>query len=74
MTTKPPPLSEYAIRAGKITVFRGGPLRRWTVFDTLAPNRANNDRVFSTHAGAMKYARTLLTSVTTERVTMEPTA
>ena len=74
MTTKPPPLSEHAIRPDKITVLRDGLTRRWMVLDTLAPNRANNDRVFSTYAGATEYVRTLLTSVTTERVTMEPTA
>ena len=72
MTTKPPPLSEYGIRAGRITVTRG--LHGWIVFDSATPTPGVNDRVFSTYAGALEYVRTLLIFTMAARATMEPTA
>ena len=72
MTTKPPPLSECAIRAGKITVTRG--FRSWIVFDSTPPTPGVNDRAFCEYADALEYVRTLLVFAMAERVTMEPTA
>ena len=72
MTTKPPPLSEYGIRAGRITVTRG--LHGWIVYDSTTQTPGVNDRVFNKYDDALEYVRTLLIFTMAARATMEPTA